>query len=117
MSLNILEIIRGDTYEIPVSFKNANGSAYDLTGCTVYFTVKALSVLDESNDDNAIIAKEYSSGLDTSGVVTLILSTTDTNQTSGDYVWDLQIKTADDEIISSQRGKMKIVYDVTRRTS
>ncbi len=36
----MLELIRGDTENITVTFKDENGNALDLTNSAVYFTIK-----------------------------------------------------------------------------
>ena len=74
-----ITLIRGDDYAIPMTFTNADGSAYDLTDCTVRFTVKSTQELVANDDTDAVIAKVITSHSDPeAGETVLTLSHTDT---------------------------------------
>lgn len=106
-----LFIIRGDSYSIGVTL-----SGMDLTGTTVFFTVKAALDAD-ATDAAALIAVEVTDHDDpTNGHTIIPLSATDTTVTPGEYYYDIQVKDGD-TITSIPVRKCKIYADVTRRTS
>jgi len=109
-----ITFIRGDTVTITFTF-SSGGVAVDLTDSKAYFTVK------KSTDDayaDALIAKTWTSHTTpTSGITTLILSSTDTDITPGLYVFDAQIKDSSDNIFSILPGTCKVLADVTDSTA
>jgi hypothetical protein len=112
-----LQIIRGDSQSIAVTFEDEDGNALDLTGKTVFFTVKDIDD-DADNDDDALIKKEVTNHTDpTAGKTTITIASTDTDLTPNDYVFDLQVKDIVGNIMSTQRSVLEVVADVTRRTS
>jgi hypothetical protein len=105
-------IIRGDTTSI-----NFTVAGVDLTGATVFFTVKP-ELTDDSTDTNAVITKEVTSHSDpTAGETVIELDSTDTDVEPGVYYYDIQIKRASGTILSIPARKLKIWADVTRRTT
>lgn len=111
-----LFIIRGDSASIHFELTD-DGSAVDLTDCTVYFTAK--SAIDNDLDDSeAAIAVEVTSHTDpTNGITDIPLTSSDTDVTPGEYFYDIQVKKADNTIVSIKYRKLEILGDVTRRTS
>lgn len=105
-------IVRGDNHTITVTFSDT-----DITGATVFFTVK--SAIDAAADDSAAsITKDVTSHSDpTNGVTLISLSNSDTNITPGLYYYDIQLKTAGGSIVSVPPRRLEIISDVTRRTS
>lgn len=114
-------IPRGDAFNLPLTFTDNtdedNPVPFDLTGYTVFMTVKYL--WDESdNDDNAVIKKETSSHDDAAnGITSFDLSATDTNQKIGEYKADIQIVGSTGTIDSTEEFRVHITNDVTKRTS
>jgi len=111
----MLEIIRGDTTDITVTITDENGSAVDITGATVYFTIKS-KISDD--DSNSLIQKEITNHTDPiNGKTTISLSATETAEFPPDnYVWDLQIKFPDGTVTSAKYDKLVVLPDVTRTT-
>lgn len=110
-----MSIIRRDDVTFDLTFTDVDGDPIDLTGATVFFTVK--KKLSDADDD-AVIEKEITSFDDPdSGIATLILSATDTNIPAKNYVFDIQLKTADNKISSSLSANFFVSQDVTIRTS
>lgn len=105
---------RGDSGRLDVTVKDADGTAYDLTGATLFLTVKtALAVADSS----ATIRKEVTSHDDAAeGESHFDLLTTD-NATAGTYYYDVQLKTSDSKIYTLFGGLWKVLADVTTRTA
>lgn len=110
-----IKIIRGDDVVLPVTFTDEDGDAIDITGATVFFTVKP----DYSADDtDALIAKEITSHTGPSlGQTTITLDDTDTALDGGVYIWDLQIKYSNGKFSSTIAGKLELIRDVTIRQS
>lgn len=110
MSNSSISLIRGDDATITVTFADT-----DLTGATVYFTVK--SSLDDADAD-AVISKDITSHSDpTNGETQIALSSSDTADLAGKYYWDLQLKDSGGVITSTRYGVMNVDKDVTIRTS
>ena len=116
--MNKIQIIKRDSVNWEVLFKDAETCLpYDLTGSIVFFTVKTLANLD-SEDTTAIIQKDIDTHSDpTHGITEIALTPTDTNQAAGSYWYDIQLKTAEGNILSTIKGEFEIVQDVTKRTT
>ena len=111
-----ITIIKRDSYSFPLTFKDADCNAIDITGYTIFFTVKTLANIDNA-DTSAIIQKNITTHTSpTTGQSLLTLTTTDTDQTAGTYWYDLQVKTPAGNIISCEKGEFVINQDVTNRT-
>lgn len=109
-----MKVIRRDDVTFELTFKDSDEAVIDLTTGTVFFTVKT-NLTDA--DADAILAKE----IDTfetpeTGIMLLNLSRTETDIEPGSYYFDIQLK-LDDKVTSSERGKFKVVQDITVRTS
>ncbi len=116
ISIN-LTIIRGDTTNITLTLTDQNGDAIDLTGATVFFTAKP-DFDNDVADADAVITKEVSSHSDpTNGITVIPLTASDTNITPGIYQYDVQVKDAGGSIFSLPARQLKVIEDVTRRTT
>lgn len=106
-----LHLIRGDSYTIKFTI-----SGMDLTGATVFFTVK--SAIDaDATDAAALIAVEVTDHLNpTAGVTEIPLSASDTTVTPGEYYYDIQVKKGS-TVTSIPVRRCKIYGDITRRTT
>jgi len=112
-----ITIIKRDSYSFPLTFKDADCNAIDITGYTIFFTVKTLANID-SADTTAIIQKTIETHTDpTQGESLIELTNTDTDQTAGSYWYDVQVKTPAGNITSCMKGQFEIMQDVTKRTS
>jgi hypothetical protein len=115
MEETALEIKRGDTKTYTLTFKKDDGTLIDITGYTIFFTVK--TKIDDVDND-AVIKKTITTHSNpTQGETKIELSSTDTNQEAKSYVFDIQIKTNLTEIITILEGMITITKDVTQRTS
>lgn len=113
-----LTLIRWDDYSIPITLTNADWSAYDLTNCTVYFTIKDIDKIDLPDSESALLKKKITTHTDpTHWKTTLTLSNTDTNITIWEKRFDIQIKTAMWKIHSTMRWTVIIEDDVTKSLS
>jgi hypothetical protein len=111
--MNKLTIIRGDDVTIPVTFTDSDGDPINLTGCTVFFTVKNEK---SDDDDDAVISKSVTSHTTpASGITQVVLTHTDTDIDPGSYYWDLQIKDSAGKIQSTQVAQFEVIQDITTR--
>lgn len=108
-----LEIIRGDDTTISATITNQDDEAVNLTGATVFFTVKRRKT---DSDADALIAKEVTSHTTpASGQTDIELTNEDTDIRPGAYLYDLQVKDNEDRIISINYGTLRVKTDITRR--
>lgn len=90
---------------------------FDITGYTVFFTVKNQD--DTSDDDtSALIKKSTSDHSDpVNGKTSIALSNSDTRLGGGTYKYDFQFKSASGKFFSSRKALIEFVEDVTKRTA
>lgn len=117
MMFNIREIKRWDQYNKAVEFSDNLGAPVDITGATVYFTVRTESTIWDADDTTAIIQKDVTLHSDAINWKTTIpLTSTDTDQTPWDYLWEIQIKFSSGDIRTTNTDTIRIVQDLTKRT-
>ena len=117
--MTLIKIIRGDDSSINTTFKNSDGTAFNITGYTVLFTVKKECDIDvvDTTDTKALIKKTVTShSSPTTGQTIIPLTSADTNQLPGIYYWDLQLVKSG-IVSSTQRGEFEVTTDITRRVS
>ncbi len=114
-----LQIIKKDYKEIVTTFKEKDGTPIDISGQTVYFTVKIKWDLAEidATDSNAVIKKDITTHTDpTQWETTIILTSTDTDIDPNVYSADLQLKNASWQVSSTTRFDVEIIQEVTQRS-
>jgi hypothetical protein len=105
---------RGDSGRLDVTVTQSDGTAYDLTGATLFLTVKN-SLTDA--DSAAVIRKEVTAhDAPLAGESHFDLLTTD-NATAGVRFYDVQLKDSDNKIFTLFGGIWKVLADVTVRTA
>jgi hypothetical protein len=105
---------RGDSGRLDVTVTQSDGTAYDLTGATLFLTVKN-SLTDA--DSAAVIRKEVTAhDASEAGESHFEIATTD-NATAGVRFYDVQLKDSDDKIFTLFGGVWRVVADVTVRTA
>ncbi len=114
-----LAIKRGDTTAFSILFTDSDGAAIDLTGYTVWFTVRKTKPLTSVTDDTAAdIAKELTGQVTfPTGEVVVSLTASDTTIDYGKYFFDIQYKTPGGGIYSSSVGTCLVSSDITRSSS
>jgi hypothetical protein len=107
-------VIRGDTHNITATLTGT-----DITGWTVFFTVKPSTYTSSTSDTDAVIQKTITSHTNpTSGITMVTLDPTDTADiTPGTYYYDFQFKSTTGAITSTVPDQFIIIGDVTHRTT
>lgn len=111
-----LKAERGDTFIKILYFKDGSGAVIDITGWTIYFTIK--DNIDDIDAD-AIVSKTITEHDDpTNGKSIVLLTASETNALDGDYVYDIQFKKDDTggTVYTMMQGEISFSKDVTRRT-
>lgn len=113
-----LRIKRGTIYTATLTITNSvTGLPYDITGKTVFFTVKKPGEHNATDDSTYIIKKDITvHSAPTSGQTTLSLTATDTNVACGSYVWDCKVYVAGTNL-NTDTGVCIVEDTVTKRTS
>lgn len=107
------ELIRGDSRTIKVTFKDADGALYDLTGATAYLTINR-NGKPTSDLSAAVQITETNIENPASGIVTFRLTPTDTDLTPGTYWFDVQLVDAENNKLSRKREELTVIPDITR---
>ena len=111
----VLSLYRGDDHAYVLTFTNGSSVAIDITGYTVFFTVKTNK---SDTDANAIISKTVTTHTTpTSGITTISLDNSDTDITVGDYYYDIQLKDTSSKITTVMSDKFIVLQDITLRES
>ncbi len=110
----VIRRIVGDTYPVKVQILSEDGTPFDLTGCTCFFTVKKRY---EDTDAQAIIE------LNSTVHVSDLEGITEFNMTSanvslvGSFLYDIKVKDTNNIIYSVITDKIIFENHVTIRTS
>jgi hypothetical protein len=114
MALHRITVHRGDTYTIPVVFKNSAGVAYCIKNWALHFTAKTnWSLPDAEASIQKIVTTFDDTTSGTSGSANITLTHSDTNIDPGEYDYDIQVTTAASEVATVSVGKLEILYAVT----
>jgi len=115
-----LKIYRGDNKTWVLTFKDSVGAAIDITGYTIFFTVKNKQTYIDSITDttDGLIQKTVTSHTTpASGISALSLVPADTSSLAPtNYIYDMQLKDGAGKILTFIEGNFEIIADVTRRS-
>lgn len=119
MATVTLNVFKGDDKTWNLVFTDSAGDPINLTGQTIFFTVKTNQT---DTDSLALIKKEITSHTDeTDGKSRLVLSNTDTDLDAKEYFFDLQLVSSSGTVTTllpkAGIGKFVVTQDVTRRTT
>ena len=113
--MTTIEVYYNNDKTINLQFNDSTGSAIDITGWTVRFTVKDKSDLD-NNDTKAVIKKDVTSHSDpTNGQTSVTLTDTDTSIEPQLYKYDIKFETATGSETTFIEGDFKVLSGVTNR--
>ena len=116
----IEEFIRGADYTINVTITNSDGTAYDLTGCKVYFTMNTSSTPPSDGTDTtaALQASVSSFSTPTTGIASINVphsSTATLAETT--YYYDIKLIDATGNQIPLGKNKVLVKDNITTKTS
>jgi hypothetical protein len=112
-----LSIIKGNSKNYRLAFETTSGDALDITGYTVFFTVKKNV---NQTDDQAIISKTNTTHSNPTGGISIItITTTDTSSLQpGVYLYDIgYVNAAGTAKKTSDPEKFEVIGNITRRNS
>ena len=110
----ISDFYRGDTKPIVLTFTDKNGNPIDLTGATLWFTVKKSPI---DLDAEAIIQKKLITFTDpTNGIATIIIMPEDTQTLDAPLklYYDFQLVDPKGNVTTVLEGTFKLKRDITR---
>jgi len=105
---------RGDSGRLDVTVTQADGTAYDLTGATLFLTVK--NALTDA-DSAAVIRKEVTVHDNGAAGESHFEILTGDNATAGVRFYDVQLKDSANKIFTLFGGIWRVLADVTTRTA
>ena len=111
---------RGDTRTLSIQVNNADGTPFNLTGCTVYFTLNVSKTpADDGTDSSAALKASTSSfSTPTNGLATITLTNALTQPLVGSrYYYDIQLKDGSGNITSLGQSTFTVTDDITTRIS
>lgn len=110
----VIRRIKGDTFPIKVQVLSEDGTAFDLTSCTAFLTVKKRL---EDADSEALIAKSTTSHVSAiEGITQFSLLAADVDYV-GSFYYDIKLKDVNDIIYSVDKDRFILENHVTIRTS
>lgn len=114
---HILSVTKGDTATYNLTFADSDGLPINITGWTIFFTVKAQP--DDAVDDAlALISKTVTvHTTPASGLTQIALTPVNTSIARGRHYFDIQAKTNTGTILTIMKGRFEVTYDITRRTT
>jgi hypothetical protein len=110
-----LRIVRGDdwTYNLAFYSDTAHTATINITGWTVFFTVKQHKT---DTDAQASLSKTITTHVTpTTGKSKITLTNIDTNLLNGNYYFDIQVKKSDGIVQTVTIGEIEFTTDITRR--
>lgn len=101
--------VRGDTVTIEIEVFDENNQPYVLTNHTIYFTMKKFAT-----DTSSLLTKTYNNFNDNKITITLTANETK-NLPAGlkEAVYDVRLKTPDNEVVTILMGKIQIIEPIT----
>jgi hypothetical protein len=109
----MITVFRGDDLDLTLSFKTVTGAAIDLTGCTLFATVK--SSIEDPDTSAALTPTVTISTPETAGICTVTATATQMSALRGQYILDVQLKTAAGKIRTPFKSDFYVDEDVTIR--
>lgn len=108
--MTLTAIIRGDTRVYPITIEQVSGTLLDLTGGTMFFTMKEQS---DDLDVAAVIAKTVICSGTTASILLTHDDTKDLEERT--YVCDFQFVSANSSFVATGLASVKVIKDVTLR--
>jgi len=109
---NEIEVFRGDDFGTQLVFKDSDDVAIDITGWTVFFTVKKRR---EDTDAAALISVTVPPTDPTHGIALITVSHTLTDTLTGTFFYDFKYKKLDGTVQTITSGGITFLQNITRR--
>ena len=109
-----MEVIYGDTPTFTGTV-TANGVAVNITGYTIYFTVRDTPDFSDTTDAKAAVATTATLTTPASGLFSLALTSAMTSLEPGTYYYNIRIKKGS-TLLSSKNGIYSVLNGSTQRT-
>jgi hypothetical protein len=115
--MSMMNIQKGNPYTATITITNSNGTPYDLTGKTVFFTIKRINdnTVDITDATALIKATTTHTVPHTSGITTLTLTDIQTAISVGEYKADIRIYNGLGVKLNSESFIASVKDIVTRR--
>lgn len=114
----IQKFIRGDSRVLKIVVTNSDGTPFNLTGCTIFFTLNINEEPANDTTDTTAIIKKTATSIPSPalGIANITLTNTDTKALSEDEYWyDIQLKDNSGNITSLARNQFTVIDDITTR--
>jgi len=118
MALRRLEMTRGDSKTFTITIKDGSGVPYCIKNWVVFFTLKTnIDLPDSEASLQKIITTFADTTSGTSGVAEIDLLPSDTaGLEAREYDFDIAVTTNDNKVYTIMKGKLDLLYDITRST-
>jgi hypothetical protein len=104
---------RGDSWTQTLAFEDDNGDPVDLSGWTIFFTLKESRAVD---DADAAISKDVTTHDDAgNGQTSISLSASETADLGGRYAYDISVEQVDGTVKTISEGSFTFLEDVSDR--
>ena len=117
----ITKFIRGDSRVLNIQVYQSDGvTPFNLTGCTVYFTLNTSSTPTDDGTDATAALKTSTSSFSTpsNGLATITLTNSQTQSLSPTtYYYDIQLKDGSGNITSLGQNTWQVIADITTRVT
>lgn len=116
----IKDFIRGGDYQLQIPVTNSTGGAFDLTGCTIFFTMNLspTPAVDATDSTAALKASTSSFATPLTGIALLAVPSASTALLSENtYYYDVKLKDATGKMTPLGRNKILVIDGISTRTS
>jgi hypothetical protein len=106
----MLQVIRGDTWNLSWKYENGDGTPVDLTGASIIFTMKRF------HEGDVIVTDSTAEGVAVDlgeGLISLTLGPLITADLAGQYLYDLEITYPDGSVVTPLLDKISVLKDIT----
>lgn len=110
----VIRRIKGDTYPVKVQILSEDGTPFNLSNCTCFFTVKKRF---EDLDSQALISVDTTNHVDSLEGITEFEMVNENMSLVGSFIYDIKVKDSNDIIYSVITDKIIFENHVTIRTA
>ena len=114
---NTIQCRKGDTTTIQITLKDSTGTAINITGYTIWLTIKPVFNTSDTSPVPTIQKKATAFTDPTNGTHLYTLTNTDTSISTGAYVYDIQVKDVSGTITTPIVGDFEVLPEVTISTT